>query len=238
VPAILATARTDVTTMFVSFSSRHPEGRDAEYIEWHSLDHRPEQHRLAALRASLRLVSTPACRAARAVSSERYDAVDHVMSYFFADIGGLERFGELSAGLRAADRIPALLPVVERDVFRLEGLVASPRIKVGGDVLPWWPMRGVYLLVEQGAPTPASLTEVPGVGGAWWASGVRVDPHLTSTDSTGLQITYLYLDEDPAETGIQLRAHLDKRWSASGITPLLAAPFHTISNYDWARYIP
>jgi hypothetical protein len=53
---------------------RHPEGRDAEYLRWHTLDHRPEQHRIAGVRASLRLVSTPACRAARAYSDERFDA--------------------------------------------------------------------------------------------------------------------------------------------------------------------
>ena len=58
----------DITTVFVSMSARHPDGLDADYLQWHSLDNRPEQHRLAALRSSLRLVSTPACRAARAVS--------------------------------------------------------------------------------------------------------------------------------------------------------------------------
>ena len=56
------------------------------------LDHRPEQHRLSAVRASLRLVSTPACRAARAVSNARFDAVDHVMTYFFSDVGGMDGF--------------------------------------------------------------------------------------------------------------------------------------------------
>ena len=70
-PEILATGSTDVTTIYTSLSKRHPEGRDADYLEWHSLDHRPEQHRLAELRASFRMVSTPACRAARAASNAR-----------------------------------------------------------------------------------------------------------------------------------------------------------------------
>ena len=82
---VLATGRGDIGTLFVSMARRHPEGRDAEYLRWHTLDHRPEQHRLAAVRASLRLVSTPACRAARASSDERFDAIDHVMTYFFTD---------------------------------------------------------------------------------------------------------------------------------------------------------
>lgn len=87
-PAILATGRTDITTLFVSMSARHPEGHDADYLEWHSLDHRPEQHRLESLRASLRLVSTPACRAARVIANERYEATDHLMTYLFKVSGG------------------------------------------------------------------------------------------------------------------------------------------------------
>src|SRR5436190_332860 len=92
-----STARTDATTpaaasgptrirvVFVSMEARGRDGRDAGYLEWRSLDHRPEQHRLAGLRQSRRVVSTPACRAARAFSDPAYDAVDHVMTYFFAD---------------------------------------------------------------------------------------------------------------------------------------------------------
>ena len=150
VEAVLATGRTDVTTIFVSMSARHPDGGDAEYLEWHTLDHRPEQSRLATVRGSVRLVSTPACRAARAACDERYEAVDHVMTYFFADIAGLEEFNDLAVALADAGRIPYLLPLVERGVYGLDGMVAAPRVKVGADVLPWWPAQGVYLLVEAG----------------------------------------------------------------------------------------
>src|ERR1700760_872456 len=89
---VLAAGRGDITTMFISMATRHPDGTDAEYLRWHTLDHRPEQHRLAAVRASLRLVSTPKCRAARAVRHERFDAVDHVMNYFFSEVAGLDGF--------------------------------------------------------------------------------------------------------------------------------------------------
>ena len=96
VPEILAAGRSGVTVLYVSLSARHPHGADAEYLGWHALDHRPEQHRLAAVRASLRLVSTPACRSARAASPARLDATDHVMTYFFADRSGLTGFVDLS----------------------------------------------------------------------------------------------------------------------------------------------
>jgi hypothetical protein len=237
-PGVLATGRADIGSVFISMSARHPEGRDAEYIEWHSLDHRPEQHRLTGLRAANRLVSTPACRAARAVSQPPYDAVDHVMTYLFVDSSALDGFAALGAALGRAGRIPELLPPVERGVYAPQGIVAAPRIKIGADVLPWWPATGVYLLVEEGAADPSDLVEVEGVGGAWWMASARSGPAHLNTDSASLQITYCYLDGDPAETGERLRPYLERRWAGSGVTPLMGAPFHTIADHDWGKYLP
>jgi hypothetical protein len=246
VPAILATGRSDVTNLFVSMSARHPEGRDAEWLEWHSLDHRPEQHRLPGLRASLRIVSTPACRAARAASTEAFDAVDHVMTYMFSGIDKLEAFQALSSALGAAGRKIPLLPTVRRGAFTLHGLAASPRIKVGADVLPWWPARGVYLLVEEiageiveeGAGSPPGITDDPGVGGVMWASGMPVSPANNHDDNAGLQITYCFLDDDPVAVAGAVRATLEKRWADTGAVPLLAAPFYILVSYEWNRYLP
>jgi hypothetical protein len=42
---------------------------------------------------------------------ERYDAVDHLMTYLFSDVAGLAKFGELSTGL-------ARKPGVCRTCFR------------------------------------------------------------------------------------------------------------------------
>jgi hypothetical protein len=238
VPAMLATGRTDVGVVYVSMSARHPDGRDADYVEWHSLDHRPEQHRLATLRASFRLVSTPACRAARAASDARYDAADHVMTYLFTDVAGLPAFNDLNVAMAEAGRTPYLLPLVERAVYRLDGTIAAPRIKVGADVLPWWPATGVYLLVERGGASPEALAGVPGVGGAWWGGALPMDPPYTTNDNRGLQVTYCFLDADPAAVGERLRPVLAERWAAGGVEPLLAAPYHSIVAYDWGRFLP
>jgi len=237
VPAMLATGRTDITTFFVSMSARDPEGRDADYLEWHSLDHRPEQHRLSTLRASLRLVSTPACRAARAISHERYDATDHLMTYLFADTAGLSQFKELSTALSQAGRTPRLLPLVERAVYGLSGRVAARRIKVGADVLPWWPARGVYVLIERGDQSPSELIDVPGVGGVWWGGALPISAQYTTTPNSGLQIAYGFLDEDPAQVAQRLRPILEARWSHRNIEPLLAAAFHVAVPYEWDRYL-
>jgi hypothetical protein len=238
--AVLATGRTDITTIFISMSTRHPEGRDEEYLRWHTLDHRPEQYRLPEIRASLRIVSTPECRAARAASVPRFDATDHVMTYLFSDAAGLPAFADLGAALRQGGRMPYLLPMVERGVYTLEGRAASPRVKVGADVLPWWPSRGIYLLVEQGAAPvdDRDLLDVPGVAGAWWAAGNPLGPPSSSADNGGLQATYLFLDGEPVETAERLRGPLEKRWADGDLEPLLAAPFHVAVPWEWKRYLP
>jgi hypothetical protein len=237
-PAIVATGGADVTTLFVSMSARHPQGRDADYLAWHSLDHRPEQHRLAALRASFRLVSTPACRSARAVRHDRFDATDHLMTYLFKDLGGLTGFGELSTALAQAGRVPYLLPVVERSVYRLNGRLAASRIKAGADVLPWWPAKGVYVLIERGEQSPAALIDTAGVGGIWWGGALPMGSRYATAPNDGLQISYCFLDDNPADTGVRLRPVLEARWARGNIEPLFAAPFHSLVPHEWERFVP
>jgi hypothetical protein len=237
VDAILATGGSGVSTIFLSMSARHPDGADAGYLAWHTLDHRPEQYRLATLRSSLRLVSTPACRTARAVSDEPFDATDHVMTYFFADVAGLAGFNDLSVALRSAGRVPYVLPPVERGVYAVGEMHAAPRVKVGADVLPWWPASGVYLLVERNGSSPARLADVAGVAGTWSAVVVADDLGV-STAPVGQQITYCFLDDEPVATAARLRPVLEQRWRDSGTTAVLAAPFHTVVAGDWDRYVP
>lgn len=237
-PGILAVGRSDVTIVYTSLSKRHPYGRDAEYLEWHSLDHRPEQHRLRQLRASFRMVSTPACRAARAASNERYDEADHLQSYFFTDLTAMTSFNELSVALRNAGRAPYLLPLVERGAYRVDGMAAAPRIKIGADVLLWWSAKGVYFMIERGRAPVGDLVDVPGVGGAWWGEAEPLEPPFATRDNSGLHVSYLFLDDEPPAVAERLRPLLEQRWTTMGIEPLLAAPFHSLVAYEWDRYLP
>jgi hypothetical protein len=239
VEAIVATGRGGVTAMYLSMSTRHPDGEDADYLEWHTLDHRPEQHRLDAIRGSLRIVSTPACRAARAASREDLDAVDHVMTYFFDGAAGFGGFLELSDALRDAGRTPFVLPPVERGAYRVDTRRASPRVKVGADVLPWLPVSGVYLLLEAASTDAATegLVDVPGVAGVWTAAADEPDDVLSSAPG-GQRLTYCFLDDDPVATAERLRPVLQRRWEDSGLAARLAAPFHAVVPGDWDRYLP
>jgi hypothetical protein len=235
-PQVLAVGATDIRAIFVSMCAREPDGRDAEYLEWHSLDHRPEQHRLAGLRQSLRLVSTPSCRAVRAATTPYYDSVDHVMTYFFADETAFEPFRALSAALDG-DRRPFRLPTVASGAYDLAGKVAARRAVAGADVIPWRPARGVYLIMEQGTASPAALAECAGVAGIWWHHG-NAAPAPVAAERARIQLTYCYLDDDPVDVSARLREPLEKRWADREVVPLLAAPFHTVVPFEWGRYLP
>lgn len=234
-PRILATGRTDVTTLFVSMARKDPEGRDTQYLRWHTLDHRPEQQRLRSVRTSLRVVSTPACRSARAAADDAFEAIDHVMTYFFADVAGLEEFNALAIALSDSGRVPFVLPPVQRGVYAVRERIATPAAKAGADVLPWRPARGLYLLIEQGETSASGLIEVRGVAGLWSASAV---PTPYSSVGADQQITLCFLDDDPVQTAERLRPVLTRRWESSACRPLLAAPFYSVVPYEWDLYLP
>ena len=236
-PDVLATGATDTNFVFLSFSSRDPDGRDAEYIEWHSLDHRPEQYRLAGIRNSIRLVSTPAARAARAAEAAPFDKVDHIMTYQFADPGAMPAFTELGAALDRGGRMSHRLPSVTYLTANRDGMIAAPRAVAGADVIPWRPALGVYVLIEEGKASPEPLLDAPGVAGIWWWQGFAV-PGGMGGHSPGKQITYCFLDEDPVACAAKLGELARARWASGAVTGLLAAPFHTVVPFDWKRNLP
>ncbi len=65
-----------------------------------------------------------------------------------------------------------------------------------------------------------------------------LEPPFNTRDNSGLQVSYLFLDDEPVEVAERLRPRLEQRWSAANIEPLLAAPFHSLVAYEWDRYVP
>jgi hypothetical protein len=235
-PDVLASGRSDVSFFSVNLSARHPDGRDADFLRWHTFDHRPEHARVSGLRGSLRLVSTPECRTARAASHGHYDRVDHVMTYLFSGVEAWDSGYALSKALGRAGRMPLALPSIERGDYQLDGMKAAPRIKIGADVLPWWPARGVYLLIEHGVAPAGDLADVPGVGGTWWGSAEV--PQRDSTAAVTLQVTFCFLDDDPVTTADRLAPALEQRWAGPELEPRLAAPFYPVVGHECDRYLP
>ena len=142
VDGVLAAGPGDIGTLFVSMATP-PSGRaDADYLRWHTLDHRPEQHRLSAVRASLAVGVHAGLPGRAGASDDRFDAIDHVMTYFFTDQAGWTGFLELSKALGGAGPQAASAAAGTARACTRCRKVAAPRVKIGADVLPWWPTRG------------------------------------------------------------------------------------------------
>jgi len=234
------------TFSVLSMGERAPAGDDRGYLEWHLLDHLPEQYQLDGLLLGQRWASTAACRAARSAQSDRFAAAAHVTQYL---MGGepapvVERFLDLGARLASEGRYPVRLPSVLLAGFVPEAGRAATHAAVSAGVVPFRPSTGAYLVLE--AP-PASgageyeaatiddelpaLAELDGVAGGWWFSpgGVRPDRF----DAGGLRLLTLYLDGDPIEVAAALGERLRERWERWSVTPALAGPFETVRAWSW-----
>jgi hypothetical protein len=238
-PGVLAQGDGSSEFAFVSFAARDMHGRDHEILEWHTYDHRPEQYRIPGLRAGIRLMASPALRAARIAADDDFDAVEYVMTYFFSSHAQIDAFDRLGVALGDGGRMRELLPPIDRRFFDVDTKEANPNVRVGADVLPWWPCESVLLIVESGATAPRGLADAPGVGGVWSlrsASRDVVPAWMLAGDRAlpDMRATYCFLSGDPIEVARVLRPILEDRWSSGEATCHLAAPFWTVtSRRDW-----
>jgi hypothetical protein len=249
VEAVGAAGGGDAEFAVVSMSARAADGDDAAYLEWHVLDHLPEQFRLPGLRWGQRWVSTPSCRSARAASAPPFDEVDHVVTYLFAPVAGtgvdgaLDAFFDLGSALHHAGRMPVALPRRHLASYDVLGGAASPRVLVGAAVLPWRPIRGVYLVAERWpasstpVASPDELLAVDGVAGFWHLCGTA-GRHERLADAGDLHLWVAFLDDDPVATAGPIGTALGERWARHDVDAQLAAPFHVVVSWDWERALP
>jgi hypothetical protein len=231
-----------------SMSARGPSSAvDAYYLQWHALDHLPEQYRLKGIRLGSRWVSTPACRAARAYDAGEFAAIDHVVNYLISEPleDTLDKFFDLRVALVDEGRMATLLPSVHAGHYRVTGKKAAARAVAGAHILPWRPARGIYLLIEKVASADAwqaealdALTEMDGVVGVWrYAGGVPPGPKRVGS-APDMRIAVFYLDAPPVEMARPLGEALATRWRDGRITPLLAAPLEVVVPWQWERHLP
>ena len=249
-PAVLAAGSGDVELAILSMSARSPDGEDAAYLEWHVLDHLPEQYRIDGVRHGQRWISTAACRDARVASEAPFDEVDHIVNYLFAPPSHatmaetLDVFFTLGNSLHHGGRMPLRLPRKHLAIYDLVAKSASSRALVGADVMPWRPARGVYVVVERtGGPVEVArghaldgLVDIDGVAGLWSYRGTA-GRHRRVDDADGLEVTICYLDGDPVAVAETVGEHLVTHWAEGSITPLLGAPFEIVEPWRWEHQL-
>ncbi len=167
---------------FFSFTEVTDPLQHAAYNAWHQLDHLPEQYPLPGIVHGRRWVSTPACRAARAVNGPALDPIHYLTCYLMAEPieQTLDDFFALGAELRRLDRFFGARRAHLTGPFRVTGTSAARRVLVSAAAVPFRPHRGVYVIVEDAATAadaaPARPDD-PGVAGVWTFT---TNPDVTS----------------------------------------------------------
>jgi hypothetical protein len=216
---------------FFSFTEVTDPAAHHAYNEWHQLDHLPEQYPLPGIVHGQRWVSTPACRAARAVSEPPLDPIHYVTCYLMAEPIGptLDDFFVLGKELHRLDRFFRARRAHLTGPFRVETMGASPRVLVSAAAVPFRPNRGVYVIVEEPGNDDAAdtLLTIPGVAGVWTFATEDALASPRWTDGAR-RITVAWLDDEPLAVAAAIAPLVATR---AGVA--FAGPFETITPWRW-----
>jgi hypothetical protein len=221
---------------FFSFTEVTDPTAHAAYNEWHQLDHLPEQYPLTGVVHGQRWVSTPACRAARAVSGPRLDPIHYVTCYLMAEPieRTLDDFFALGAELHRLDRFFKPRRAHLTGPFRVGETAAAARVLISAAAVPYRPHRGVYAIVDEpDGPAPAdALLALTGVAGVWTFAS---NPALVSQRWTAgvRRVTLAWLDDDPLAVAPHVAPLVSER---TGVE--FAGPFETITPWQWDWFDP
>lgn len=245
---------------FFSFTEITDPNEHRAYNEWHQLDHLPEQHQIPGVAHGQRWVSTPACRAARAVDDDLGGRLHYVTLYLMTDPvpATLDAFAELGRRLAELGRFHRHRRAHLVGAWHVLEAHAAPRVQISAETVPWRPHRGIYVVVEQPTAqlTPgeggsgtrldawvrwvherhvADLLAVDGVAGVW---SFATSPLYTNStwQMRDSRITVCWLDGDPLEVAAEIRPFLDERWDGAPVWPLIAGPWETITAEDWSWF--
>ena len=124
-------------------------GGPTAYLEWHQLDHMPEQFAIPGLPWGQRFVSPPSCVAASAARDDDLGLADSLQLYFIEDpVRVLPEFQALGRELAGAGRFLTSIESRLQAELQLVNTWASPRVLIGPEVVPYRPNHGAYVIVE------------------------------------------------------------------------------------------
>jgi hypothetical protein len=241
---------------FFSMTGGALSGDDAAYLQWHLLDHLPEQYSIPGVRLGTRWRADDECVAMRTAAIDDLAPVRHVVSYLMTDpvVDTLVDFAQLGRRCAEAGRYPEPASSFLLGAFHRQNAYAAPRVLVSAEALPFRPHRGVYLIVE--APNPEGdvdgwfrwhhrehaldLVAVEGVAGVYvfrssTLLGVGPDQGerfgVQAWDPGGRIITVAYLDDDVVEVADRLEPLVRSRWASGAVTGQLAGPLRSMVAY-------
>ena len=223
---------------FFSFTEITDPNEHHSYNEWHQLDHMPEQYPLDGIAYGQRWVSTPACRAARAVSEPPLDAIHYMTLYLMTEPveRTLREFMQLGRDLHAVGRFHQHRRARLSGPFPLRDSAVAARVLISPEAVPYRPNLGIYVEVEElgenaevddlqirAVHLPA-LCALPGVAGAWsFADDQR-------------RVTVTWLDAPPLELLDGLAPVVARRRTETANRLLFAGPLEAITPWRWTWF--
>lgn len=231
---------------FFSLSEGMPPDEELRYLQWHQLDHMPEQYQLPGLVFGQRWRASDALRAARLVAVDGWAGVEHVVTYLMGNPvePTLDEFANLGRHLAELGRYPVALPSVFVGALRWLSAEAARRVHVSAEVVPMRPNRGIYLIVEQPTgdldahlqrrhvETHPRLLDVPGVAGIWVFGSTRRFQKWQRTEGD-YRFTVCYLDSDPLAVATGVGEVVRDAWADAPSRLLLAAPYASLVPWLW-----
>ncbi|HUO48783.1 MAG TPA: hypothetical protein VMU09_08120 [Acidimicrobiales bacterium] len=242
---------TRVRVGFLSFTEITDPGEHRSYNAWHQLDHMPEQYPIPGIVYGQRWVSTPACRAARAVDGPLLAPIHYVTLYLMSEPveQTLRQFMELGEHLRVLGRFHEHRRARLSGPWRVGAMRAAPRVLVSDEAVAFRPTRGVYVVVQAGAGDAparagvgrdldhgvaddawaAALLGLAGVAGVWRFEDLGGD-HRRRTG--GRSVTVCFLDEEPLSVAGPIGALAAGGDGRNGPVEF-AGPFEAIVPWHW-----
>jgi hypothetical protein len=219
---------------------------DAAYLQWHLLDHMPEQFQLPGIVHAHRWIADGAYLDHRLAGSGPLSNMGSVVNYLVSEPVEQTAVDFLHLGRRLAElgRYPHARPSLQVRALALQRWYAAPQALVSAEVVPFRPHRGVLFLVERPLTDDATwqqwlhrehlpaLLSLPGVAGAWMYGSTsiwRLPPALTGDPQF---VTVIYLDEDPLEVCARARPLLEKRWDSGAVEALFAGPLRSMIEWE------
>jgi hypothetical protein len=226
---------------FFSFTEITDPAEHHSYNEWHQLDHMPEQYPLDGIAFGQRWVSTPACRAARAVSEAPLDSIHYMTLYLMTEPveRTLREFMQLGRDLHAVGRFHLHRRARLSGPFPFQSAWVSARVLISPEAVPYRPNLGVYVEVEELADPDggareeagidahlAALCAEPGVAGAW------------SFADRERRVTVTWLDASPLDTAVRLDPIAERRRDGSTGRAVFTGPLEAVTPWQWDWFDP
>lgn len=224
-----------------------PPADGTGYLQWHLLDHMPEQYQLPGIVHAMRWIADGGYLEDRIAAHKHLEDVGGVVNYLVGEPVQQTHDDFMELGLRLAElgRFPERRSSLQLRMLALLRWYAAPRALVSPEVVPFRPHRGVALIVEEPATDDVAgwlqwlhrehypaLLEADGVAGAWMYGSTdfwRLSPNCQGDPQ---YITVVYLDENPLTTTKTLTPLIEQRWASGAVRPLFAGPLRTMIQWE------